>query len=169
MDDITPTSLYPTHINRNTELMDDAIALARRGCYVDLDTANRDLGQWVPYYREHGGPLDRLTISSDANTSMPVRAPGGTLERYERPASGWIWEQVRSCVREHDLPLEELLPHCTSNTAAVLKLQGKGRIEVGMDADLLAVDAATLDIVHVWARGRQMVRDRKAIVKGWFE
>lgn len=41
-----PETLYPTHIERNEKLMDEAIELTRRGCFVDVDTANEDLQKW---------------------------------------------------------------------------------------------------------------------------
>jgi beta-aspartyl-dipeptidase (metallo-type) len=44
----------------------------------------------------------------------------------------------------------------------------KGRIAVGMSADLLVLDD-NLMLKHTFARGRCMVRDSEAIVRGTFE
>ncbi|VDZ85177.1 Isoaspartyl dipeptidase [Kluyvera intermedia] len=44
----------------------------------------------------------------------------------------------------------------------------KGQLAPGCDADFLVLDEE-LNIREVWAKGRQMVRDNKAIVKGTFE
>jgi beta-aspartyl-dipeptidase (metallo-type) len=66
-----PEWLYPTHVQRNERLLDEAIALAKQGATVDFDVVERDLARWFRYYAEHGGPLDRLTISSDADSSTP--------------------------------------------------------------------------------------------------
>jgi hypothetical protein len=64
--------------------MDDVIALARRGAYVDLDTVEGDLGRWLQYYREHGGPLSQLTVSSDAAAPAPrYRVPGTGVVVYK--------------------------------------------------------------------------------------
>jgi beta-aspartyl-dipeptidase (metallo-type) len=41
--DLPPAAIYPTHINRSEALIDDAIALARRGGFVDMDTVEEDL------------------------------------------------------------------------------------------------------------------------------
>ena len=66
------------------------------------------------------------------------------------------------------LPLEDVLPIFTSNVAALLRLPRKGRIAVGADADLVVLDA-NHRIRDVFARGRLLVRDGKAVVSGMFE
>jgi beta-aspartyl-dipeptidase (metallo-type) len=147
--EVSAAHLYATHINRNRELMDDAIALARRGAYVDLDTVEGELSPWLHYYREHDGPLSQLTVSSDAHTL------GG------RPHK--LYQQFVASVSAEGLSLEDVLPLFTCNTARVLHLPRKGRVQVGMDADLLILDAQTLAVVHVLARGRQMLRHGQVV------
>jgi beta-aspartyl-dipeptidase (metallo-type) len=137
--------LYPTHCNRSPALMDDAVALAKRGAYVDVDTIDEELPRWLRYYRERGGPLNRFTASSDAHT------PGGA------PAK--VHAGLVACVREAGLPLEEVLRAATSNPADALGLRRKGRLAEGMDADLVVVDADTLAVRHVVAGGRVLLRD----------
>jgi len=65
---------------------------------------------------------------------------------------------VQQCVLEYRLPFEKVLPLVTANTAAVLKLADKGRLEPGQDADLLVLRKDSLEIVEVIARGRRMVK-----------
>jgi beta-aspartyl-dipeptidase (metallo-type) len=74
-----------------------------------------------------------------------------------------LYEQFVASVSTDGLPLEEVLPLLTSNTARVLHLHRKGGVQVGMDADLLILDAQTLAIVHVLARGQQMVRHGQVV------
>src|SRR5205085_9284812 len=105
--DIEPRRLYPTHVTRTRELMDDAIALARRGCYVDTDTVEPDTAKWLRYYLEHGGPPDRLTFSSDAHT------PGGSFEN--------LYRTFAAAVREHRLPPARVLPHSSAHPPAAPK------------------------------------------------
>jgi beta-aspartyl-dipeptidase (metallo-type) len=152
--DIPPPYIYPTHINRTPELMDEGIALARRGCFVDMDTVDDDLPQWLGYYREHGGDPAQLTISSDAHTR------GANLKLYT---------QFVAAAQALRVPLEEMLPAFTCNPAQALKLERKGRLTAEADADVLVLRRDTLDLVHVFARGRQMLRDGQVIVKGRFE
>ena len=56
----------------------------------------------------------------------------------------------------------------TSNVARLLKLNGKGRVEAGADADLLCLGDG-MTVRHVMAGGRWLVQDGAATVKGTFE
>jgi beta-aspartyl-dipeptidase (metallo-type) len=148
--EVRPECLYATHANRTDELLDDAIALSRRGAYVDMDTVDPGLGRWLRYYLEHGGVPERLTVSSDAHTAgaEPAR----------------LHQELVASVREHGLALDTVLPFFTANPAAALKLRQKGRLAPGMDADLLLLDARTLDVVHVFTRGKRRVGNGKLLV-----
>jgi beta-aspartyl-dipeptidase (metallo-type) len=138
-----PAWLYPTHIERNEALMDEAIELVARGAYADMDTVEGELARWVTYWFEHGGHPERLTVSSDTGTSSP----------------GQLVAQWRDCVLGHGIPLERMLPLVTSNTAGVLKLAHKGRLAAGCDGDVLVLRRDSLEVVHVFARGRHLVDD----------
>jgi beta-aspartyl-dipeptidase (metallo-type) len=148
--EVPPDRLHVVHISRSEALMDEAIALAQRGVYVGIDTVDEDLPRWVRYYREHGGPPDQLTVCSDAHTS------GGT--------HGKLHEQFAACVRQDGLPLEDVLRAFTQNVACAWRLEAKGALGEGTDADLLLLDRDTLEVRHVFARGRQAVRDREVVV-----
>jgi beta-aspartyl-dipeptidase (metallo-type) len=148
---IQAKSLYPTHITRSPELMKEAIDLAKQGAYVDMDTVEENIAECWQYYRDHGGQMDKLTVSSDAHTK------GGSPSK--------LYRQFVSCVRDHELPLEEVLPCFTSNTAQVLHLKSKGRLHVHRDADLIVMDKTTLEIKHVIARGRIFMKNREVILK----
>lgn len=141
--EIAPSLIYPTHVERSEELMREAVELVARGSYVDLDTVAQDLPKWLRFYLDHGGDPARLTVSSDASINSPQT----------------LFAQIRSCILEHGFPLAQTLSHVTANTAAVLKLEHKGRLEVGRDADLLVLRKDTLEIKDVIARGRRLVRD----------
>jgi beta-aspartyl-dipeptidase (metallo-type) len=145
--EIAPSLIYPTHVERNEELMREAVALAARGSYIDLDTVAQDLPQWLRFYLDHGGDPARLTVSSDASINSPHT----------------LFAQIRSCILDHGFPLEQTLSHVTANTAAVLKLEQKGRLEVGRDADLLVLRKDTLEIKDVVARGRRLIRDGELV------
>lgn len=141
--EISPELIYPTHIERSEELMREAIKLAARGSYVDIDTVEQDLPKWLRFYLDNGGNPARLTVSSDASINSPQSLLG----------------QLRSCVLEHDFSIEQTLALVTTNTAAVLKLERKGRLEVGRDADVLVLHKDSLEIKDVIAHGRLLVRD----------
>lgn len=143
--ELPPELIYVTHITRSEALLSDAIALAKNGAYVDMDTIEENIGECIEYYLKHGGPPDKLTISSDAHA-------------LDAPVSKF-YSQFISCIRNHQMELEEVLPFFSTNAAAVLKLKTKGRLAVGMDADILIVDKATFSVKHVIAGGNHLVVD----------
>ena len=144
--------LYVTHVERCEALMREAIELARKGAAVDIDVVGGDLLRWVEFYRENDGPPDQLTVSSDAAITSP-RA---------------VLEQLRECVQKGGIPLEEMLPLATSNTARILGLELKGRLEFGKFADLVVLERDSLEVVHVISRGKWMVRDGKELASERF-
>ena len=149
--EVVPECLYVTHANRTHALMEDAIALSHRGCFVDMDTVDPGLGRWVRYYLEHEGDPERLTVSSDAHTAgaEPAR----------------LHQELVSCVQEHGLAFETMLPFFTANPATALKLHRKGRLAPGLDGDVVVMDEQTLEVVHVFTRGQPRLRNGQVVVR----
>ncbi|MCI0387182.1 MAG: beta-aspartyl-peptidase [Acidobacteria bacterium] len=145
---VEPEWLYPTHVERNRELMREAAAFTRLGAFVDIDTIEEDLPEQLSRFIGDDGDLDRLTISSDAAISSPRT----------------LYDQIRDCVIDHGFALERVLSLVTANTARVLKLDRKGRLEQGLDADALVLRRNTLEITHVFARGKPLVRGGELVV-----
>lgn len=145
--DVEPAWFYPTHVERNEALMLEAVELTKRGMPIDVDVFERDLVQWVRFFRRHDGDPALLTASSDAAISSP----------------GTLLEQLRACVTEDVLPIEEALALATRNTARILKLHDRGMLEHGRRADLLLLDRSSLELRHVIAAGRIVVRNGKAV------
>lgn len=130
---VPSASLQPTHVNRNEELFAEAVALTRRGVAVDCDVVEEDLPKWL---RLFDGDRNLLTISSDA----PIGRIASLLEQVREAAGVWS--------------LEDALALATRNPARVLKLHDVGEIVEGKRADLLLLDAKTLELRRVIAGGR---------------
>ena len=165
-----------THCNNTEDTLDAAVLLGREGCAVDcnplLDPA-RGLERCVPFrdavarLLDKGVPLDLITMSSDANASVPpfIGASRAPFDKY----LATLWEGVVTLVHSDVLPLSEALTLCTSNVARILRLDGaKGVIRVGADADLLVIDEQ-LKIKDVYAGGRRSVIDGVAAISGIYE
>ena len=120
----------------------EAIDLTKRGVTVDIDTYEEDLHRWVQFFLDHGGNIGMLTVSTDAAINSP----------------GTLFEQIMKCV-QLGMKLERLLPCVTTNTARVLKLKGKGRLAVEMDADVVLFSAADHGIKHVIAGGKHLLNN----------
>jgi beta-aspartyl-dipeptidase (metallo-type) len=152
MFEIEPCWLYPTHVERSERLMRDAIALTKRGCFVDVDVQEEDLARWLAFYVDNGGDLNQLTVSSDASKKGPHT----------------LFEQIRNCARGHRLPLPSLLRLVTRNTSEVLKLTHKGRLETGAHGDILVLEKDEFELVHVLAQGKRMIDDGALVVREQF-
>jgi beta-aspartyl-dipeptidase (metallo-type) len=163
---------HPTHVNRQRWLFDEAMALARQGCTVDVTAFDpEDVGisveDAIVRWRAEALPTERLTVSSDGAGCLPTFDDEGRLVRMDvgRPAT------MAAALREllgRGLPLGEVLPPFTSNVARLLRLGQKGRIEAGLDADLVVLDDDG-GVRHVMARGSWMVRSGDVVLPGTFE
>jgi beta-aspartyl-dipeptidase (metallo-type) len=151
-DDVSPDWLYPTHITRSEELMLEAIDLTKRGSFVDIDTVDEDLPKWLKFYKENGGDMQKLTVSSDSSKTSPMT----------------FFEQIRSCVIEHKFAIEEILPLVTSNTAKILKLDLKGNIAEGNAADILILEKKSLELREVICGGKHLLKNGKIAFKEAF-
>ncbi|HEX5081466.1 MAG TPA: amidohydrolase family protein [Blastocatellia bacterium] len=145
---VAPEWLYPTHVDRSRELLREAAAFTRLGAFVDIDMTEENLPEQLRRFIDDNGDLSRLTLSSDAAISSPRALHG----------------QISACVAEHGFPLELVLPLWATNAARVLKLDRKGRLERGCDADVLILRRETLEITHVFAMGKPLVSNRELVV-----
>lgn len=165
----------PTHCNRNDYIFRDAQDYGKRS-WIDL-TASA-----YPYFPDYevkpsraivellrsGVPLEHITLSSDGCGSLPDFDERGDLIRLAIGQPKSIMTELLATVREEALPLEQALKVVTSNVADVLKLRRKGRVAIGMDADVVLLDADD-QIRHLVARGNLMVRDGVRLRRGTFE
>jgi beta-aspartyl-dipeptidase (metallo-type) len=165
---------YPTHVNRNPRLFEEALAITSRGVTVDVTAfpvADGEDAYSAPdaimKFLGAGGPPGRLTCSSDGGGCIPTFDPDGRLLTMDvgRPAALADTLQV---LLTRGQALEKILPIFTSNVASVLRLPQKGTIAAGADADLVSLDDEHR-IRDVMARGRFLVRGGEPVVRGTFE
>lgn len=165
---------HPTHVNRKTRLFAEALELAARGCVIDVTAFPVDDGEdaysapeAIARYLASGAPASRLTCSSDGGGCLPTFDADGRLVTMDvgRPSS--LLSTLRALVAR-GVALEAALPCMTSTVAAHLRLPKKGQLVAGADADLCVLDGA-LQLRHVLARGRFLVRDGAPTTAGTFK
>jgi len=108
--------------------------------------------KWFKFYLDNGGLPEKLTVSTDASITSPQN----------------LIEQIRACVIEHKFPLEQILACVTANTAKALKLEQKGKLEEGKDADLLILRKENLEIKDVVSGGRRLIKNGRLAFKEKF-
>lgn len=174
------TQFLPTHTNRNPYLFEDAIEYARAGGYIDFTTSSDPLfwegedaeiktSKALKCCLEQGVSEDRITFSSDGQGSLPAFNEKKELIGLNVGKVSSLFQEVRDAVLNENVPFEKAIKAITANPAAILKLKGKGRIEINYDADLCLLDKSTLEINTVIAKGKIMVQDKEVRVYGTFE
>lgn len=178
--EIPAAQFLPTHINRNAALFDACLEFAKEGGTIDF-TGNEDIDYWeticdevrvckgIRRLLDMGISSDRFTISSDGQGSMPVFNEKGEYQGIGVGKASCLLKEVRECVQKEGIPLEIAVKGITSNPAAILKLQGKGQIKQGFDADICLLTKDTLELKTVMAKGRLMVKNGKQLAFGTFE
>jgi beta-aspartyl-dipeptidase (metallo-type) len=171
--------IVPTHVNRrDPTMLEQAVRFARMGGTLDFSAnLSRRSGsltglnpdEAVRHVLDAGVPPAQITLSSDANVSMPV------LDGHDRVVglhNAWpriLHREWLHTVRTNRLSLPEALPLVTSNVARVLGIDDrKGSLVAGKDADVVFL-TEDLMVDAVLARGQLMVRDGHALVRGPFE
>ena len=157
------TQWLPTHANRHAALLDDAMRWIEAGGYADLTTSTTaallEAGE-VPAARalarmlEAGLPVERITLSSDGQASLPHFGADGRLIDLQVASVGSLLDCLREAVNACGVPLEVALQAATSTPAAVWGLPSKGRLVPGADADVLLLDRESLALRMTIARGR---------------
>jgi beta-aspartyl-dipeptidase (metallo-type) len=164
----------PTHINRRKALFDEALDLAKSGCFVDITAfpvAEDDDG-WsadvaLLKYLDSGSPAGQITISSDGGGCLPVFNEQGELTEMDIGNPQSLADTLKVLL-DSGAALERVLPAFTSNVATLLRLHDKGRIAADAAADILVLDDAH-GVSDVMLGGVWHVRDSQQQVYGQFE
>lgn len=177
--EIPSSNMLPTHINRSTRLLYDGIEYAKAlDGYVDLTTSSDPdfmeedevkASTGLRLMLERGVNESHITFSSDGQGSMPIFDKNRVFLGLGVGKVTSLYREVRDSILTEKLDITQALRPVTTNPADLLKLKRKGRITVGNDADLVLVNRDALNINTVLAKGRIMVREGEAVVKGTFE
>ena len=165
---------HPTHVNRRRALFDEAVALSAKAVTVDVTAfpVGPDEDAWsaedaLQRYWAAGAPAERITVSSDGGGCLPEFDADGRVARMGVGDPGALAGTLRALLGR-GVPLSQALPPFTANVARVLRLERKGRLAAGADADLVVLDEAG-NVQDVMAQGRWHVRARRPVVQGPFE
>lgn len=172
--ELPPRVFQPTHVNRRKALFEEALALALRGCHIDITAFPVEEGEdaWAAEdallrYFDSAAPPQRVSVSSDGGGCLPGFDAEGRVTHMDVGDSMALAQTLKRLL-VRGVPLARALPAFTANPAALLRLAGKGRIAVGADADLVALsDDGGIDAV--WARGVAQVSGGAVLRHGTFE
>lgn len=164
----------PTHVNRNKTLFEESIAVANRGCVVDITAFPVEEGDdaWAAdvallRYLDSGAPADNVTISSDGGGCLPEFNEQGEMTKMDIGSPLCLGETLKRLL-DRGLDLATVLPAFTSNVARLLRLKDKGTIDVGFAADFIVLNDAH-EISDVMLGGVWHVENGEQKVFGQFE
>lgn len=165
-------TFLPTHVERNADLLEEAIRWLKLGGLCDFTAGAAGQGgtaRSVMRALDAGAEAENITLSSDAFGSQPSFDERGCCVGLCYSTSSVLLDELKNLVNM-GVSLEKGLPFMTRNPARILRMEKtKGCIAPGADADLVLLRPDDLSIDTVFARGREMVSGGTAIVKGRFE
>lgn len=166
-----PAKIFrPTHVNRNEHLLEEAYQFLEMGGYIDLTCGihpESRPGKCIVQAKKRGLPMKHITISSDGHGSWSNYAEDGTLLEIGVSGVDALLKELVYMVNEIGFSVSEALSYMTCNVADALNLR-KGRIAVGMDADILLM-TRDLELRAMISRGKVMMENAKVACKGIYE
>lgn len=168
----------PSHINRIEHLIEQSMDYIKLGGSVDITSdfsktedspTTYSIADTLKVYKENNIPIDRVCASSDSNGSSPEYDEDGNLIKISVGSPSPLYRDIKNAIKDGIVSFEEGIRIITENPAKALKLYPyKGALIENSDADLVLLDKK-LNIDTVIAKGRIMVRQGTAVVKGFFE
>lgn len=182
-----PARIYhPTHVNRLKRLFDEACDLVKEGCHIDLTAFPIDeepmdgesigdepcdngysIVDAVTRYIDKNLPMEKLTVSSDGGGCLPEFDHQGVLQKLDFAKCQSLPAALGELLAK-GVAAEQAISIFTSNAAQFYRLQGKGVIAAGADADLVTLDDQ-FQISDVMCRGVWHKKSGVQIKKGLFE
>ncbi|MEA2087302.1 MAG: beta-aspartyl-peptidase [Candidatus Caldatribacteriota bacterium] len=168
----------PTHLNRNEDLFKSAIEFGKIGGYIDLTTGIPEEDELngrlkpskvIKRLVRNGVSIERITISTDGNGSMPKFNEKKEITGMTVASVSSLYKEFIDIIKKEKMSVQDAVRVSSTNIAKHLKLEQKGEIKEGKDADLIVLDKNTLQIKHVIAKGKIMMENEKIMKFGTFE
>jgi beta-aspartyl-dipeptidase (metallo-type) len=177
--DIPIKQLIPTHCNRSQKVLEEAIRFGLSGGFVDITTSLAEPNieytealapsKAVKILLEEGVPLERITLSTDSNGSLPVFNNSMELVDIGMGSPGTLWNSVVDLIREEDFAIENAIKLCTITPSSHLGLKGKGFLGLGSSGDAIIASPETFKIKDVISRGNILMQDGEIKKYSFFE
>ena len=169
----------PTHLNKkDEELFRQVVEFGKMGGYIDLtagvsgeEKSSKHIkpGKAIKRLLKNGVSIEKITISTDGNGSIPKFNEKKEFVGMRIASVSSLHKEFINMVKEENISIEEAIQVTSTNIAKHLKLDKKGEIRAGKDADIIALDKESLKIKHVIARGKTLMEDEEVVKFGTFE
>ncbi|TFB08319.1 beta-aspartyl-peptidase [Candidatus Atribacteria bacterium MT.SAG.1] len=169
----------PTHLNKkDEELFRQVVEFGKMGGYIDLtagasgeEKSSKHIkpGETIKRLLKNGVPLEKITISTDGNGSLPKFNEKKEFVGMRIASVSSLHREFINMVKKEIISIEEAARVTSTNIAKHLKLDQKGEIKAGKDADLLVLNKDSLRIKYVIAKGKILMEDEEVVKFGTFE
>jgi len=168
----------PTHLNRNEDLFKSAIEFGKMGGYIDLTAGapseNELNGRLKPSKSikklvRNGVSIERITMSTDGNGSMPKFNEKKEIIGMAVASVSSLYKEFVDLIKKEKVSVQDAVRVSSTNIAKHLKLEQKGEIKEGKDADIIVLNKNSLQIKHVIAKGKIMMKNERIMKFGTFE
>jgi beta-aspartyl-dipeptidase (metallo-type) len=176
--EIPITQFVPTHINRIGHLFEQGLKFIEMGGVIDLTSDIKPDAhtktaltpkEAIKKIIENKLPIEKVTMSSDSNGSIPVFDENKQLVKVMVGSTQTLYRDLREVIVEGILPIEQAIKIITENVAKILNLYpNKGCIKEKSDGDIVVLDS-NLNIHSVIAKGVFMIKDKKIVKRSMFE
>lgn len=170
--DIPVQIFRPTHINRNSALLEEGFKFIEKGGIIDLTcgiSEERSPAKAINKAKKRGINTENITVTSDGYGSWSKYDEKGNLTEIGVASVENLYKEFLKLINDYNFEIEEALKYFTTQSAKALKLYPqKAKIQAGSDADLIITDS-NLNIDSVIALGDIMILEKKIIKKGSYE
>ncbi|MDY6009916.1 MAG: beta-aspartyl-peptidase [Duodenibacillus sp.] len=164
--------IRPTHCARDVKVFEGAIRFGLAGGNVDITTggscAFASPAHAVVEAIKAGVPVDKLTMSSDGHGSVPRFNEKGEMIGLGVGGVACNLRDVKRLIGELGVDPATAFALVSRNVAKALRFDTKGEIAAGKCADINLFDE-NMNLVHVFAKGKAMMKDGVVVTKGTFE
>ncbi|WP_251860754.1 beta-aspartyl-peptidase [Clostridium sp. Marseille-Q2269] len=176
--EIPPSQIIPTHMGRNEYLFNQGIEYIKKGGVIDLTTSSDPnfleegeikASTGLKRILDSGLDIEKIHFSSDGQGSLPIFNEKRQYIGLGIGSVNSLYREFKDCVIKEKIEIEDALKVVTSNIADYLKLKNKGYIEKDRDADIVILDKQNLDVLDVFCKGKQLLKEGKILKKGTFE
>lgn len=161
--EIPYSQFVPTHINRNELLFKAGIEYAKKGGFVDCTTSTTKKfleegevksSKALKILLDSGVNPGNITFTSDGQGSLPVFDEKGNFQGLTVGTCSSLFKEVRDAILDEEVNMPSALRVITSNPADILKLNKKGYIKEGKDADIVLLNKDNFTIDKVISMGK---------------
>ncbi len=164
--DIPISQFLPTHSGRSPEIFNQAVDFALKGGTIDFTSSTNQfpekglktkVSKVIKRAIDKGVSINNITISSDAQGSLPEFDSEGKLTGYKVGSIKTLFNAFKDLILEENLKIGEAVRIVSTNPAKILTLKNKGEIKEGNIADILLLDKNSLEIDSLFSKGETII------------